>query len=183
MNTITKIENALETNKNRLSWDEYFISLTLLLAARSPSKRLKVGSVIVKDNRIISSGYNGFPSSTPHKSIMKNGHEINTVHAEINSICDAAKRGVSIKDSTIYINYFPCIYCTKSIIASGIKHIIYYKNYHNDELVFKLLKNSNINVRQFKYIPSPHNIISNTDNNVLKSEFESVYYDSNMFDY
>ncbi len=183
MNTIKQIENILESNETRLSWDEYFISLTLLLAARSPSKRLKVGAVIVKDNRIISSGYNGFPSSTPHKSIMKDGHEINTIHAEINTICDAAKRGVSITGGTIYVNYFPCIYCTKSIISSGIKHIIYYKDYRNDELVFTLLKNSNISIRQFTYTPSPHDINSNTSNNVLKSDFKQVHYDSHMFDY
>ena len=126
MNTVQTLERMLDSNIKRLTWNEYFISLTLLLASRSPSVRLKVGSVIVKDNRIISAGYNGFPSSTPHTSIMKEGHEINTIHSEINSICDAAKRGVSIEGSTIYINYFPCIYCTKSIIASGIKHIMYY---------------------------------------------------------
>ena len=151
MNTIERIERVLKSSTKRLSWDEYFISLTLLLAARSPSERLQVGSVIVQDNRIISSGYNGFPSSTPHISIMKKGHEINTIHAEINTICDAAKRGVSIEGSTMYINYFPCIYCTKSIIASGIKHIVYYKDYKNDELVRTLLKNSNITIRQFTH--------------------------------
>tara|TARA_B110000908_G_C10238273_1_gene444636 strand:+ start:1199 stop:1657 length:459 start_codon:yes stop_codon:yes gene_type:complete len=146
---IEQLEQLLKTNTSRLSWDEYFISLTLLLATRSPSTRLQVGSVIVKNNRIISSGYNGFPSSTPHTSIMKNGHEINTIHSEINTICDAAKRGVSIEGATIYINFFPCIYCTKSIIASGIKHIIYYLDYHNDDLTYTLLKNSNISIRQF----------------------------------
>ena len=146
---IQSLENILNANTERLKWDEYFISLTLLLASRSPSKRLRVGSVIVKDNRIISAGYNGFPSSTPHESIIKKGHEINTIHSEINSICDAAKRGVSIEGATIYINYFPCIYCTKSIIASGIKKVIYYKDYRNDELVHVLFKNSNIEVSQF----------------------------------
>jgi dCMP deaminase len=152
MNTIESIENILQKSDMRLSWDEYFISLTLLLAARSPSKRLKVGSVIVNDNRIISSGYNGFPASTPHISIIKDNHEINTIHAEINTICDAAKRGVSIEGATIYINYFPCIYCTKSIIASGIKKVVYYRDYHNDDLVHVLFKNSNIDIRQFSNV-------------------------------
>ena len=149
MNTIEHIDHILNLNTNRLKWDEYFISLTLLLASRSPSERLKVGSVIVKDNRIISAGYNGFPSSTPHISLMKDGHEINTIHSEINAICDAAKRGVSIEDTTIYINYFPCIHCAKSIISSGIKNVIYYKNYRNDTLVFSLFKNSNITIMQY----------------------------------
>ena len=149
MNTIEHIDHILNLNTNRLKWDEYFSSLTLLLASRSPSERLKVGSVIVKDNRIISAGYNGFPSSTPHISLMKDGHEINTIHSEINAICDAAKRGVSIEDTTIYINYFPCIHCAKSIISSGIKNVIYYKNYRNDTLVFSLFKNSNITIMQY----------------------------------
>ena len=63
---------------------------------RSPSPRLKVGSVIVKDNRIISSGYNGYPSGSPHISIVKDNHEQNAIHSEQNSISDAAKRGSSI---------------------------------------------------------------------------------------
>ena len=149
MSIIQSLENILKSNTTRLSWDEYFISLTLLLASRSPSNRLKVGSVIVKNNRIISAGYNGFPPSTPHESVMQNGHEINTVHSEINAICDAAKRGVSIEGGTIYINYFPCIHCTKSIIASGIKDVIYYKDYRNNDLVFTLFKHSNISIAQY----------------------------------
>lgn len=146
---IQNLETILSSNTKRLTWDEYFVSLSLLLASRSPSTRLKVGSVIVKNNRIISAGYNGFPASTEHVSIMKNDHEINTIHSEINAICDAAKRGVSIQGATIYINYFPCIYCTKSIIASGIKKVVYYKDYHNDDLVHILFKNSNINIVQY----------------------------------
>lgn len=146
---IQNLETILSSNTKRLTWDEYFVSLSLLLASRSPSMRLKVGSVIVKNNRIISAGYNGFPASTEHVSIMKNDHEINTIHSEINAICDAAKRGVSIQGATIYINYFPCIYCTKSIIASGIKKVVYYKDYHNDDLVHILFKNSNINIVQY----------------------------------
>ena len=116
---------------------------------RSPSKRLKVGAVIVKDNRIISTGYNGYPSNTPHVSIMKDGHEINTIHAEQNAISDAARRGVSVEDTTIYISHFPCIHCAKSIISSGIKHIIYYKNYRNDKIVNQLLELSQVSVRQY----------------------------------
>ena len=146
---IQNLETILSSNTKRLTWDEYFVSLSLLLASRSPSMRLKVGSVIVKNNRIISAGYNGFPASTEHVSIMKNDHEINTIHSELNAIGDAAKRGVSIQGATIYINYFPCIYCTKSIIASGIKKVVYYKDYHNDDLVHILFKNSNINFVQY----------------------------------
>ena len=147
---VQELSNLINTwQHERCSWDEYFSCIALLISSRSPSERLKVGSVIVKDNRIISAGYNGFPSGTPHVSIMRDSHEQNTIHAEQNAIADAASRGVSIKDSTIYITHYPCINCTKFIIASGIKKIIYSEDYRNDELVEQLLKNSNISIVKY----------------------------------
>ena len=143
------IAQECKTINYRSKWDEYFMGLTHLFSIRSPSKRLKVGAVIVKNKRIISSGYNGFPSNTPHVSIMRDTHEQNTIHAEQNAIADAACRGVSIKDATIYITHYPCINCTKFIIASGIKNIIYSDDYRNDELVSELLKLSNINIKKY----------------------------------
>ena len=144
-NKVQQLSSLIESWKSdRCSWDEYFSCISLLISTRSPSKRLKVGSVIVKNNRIISAGYNGFPSGTPHVSIMRDSHEQNTIHAEQNAIADAARRGVSIDKSTIYITHRPCINCTKFIISSGIKHIKYLKDYRNDDLVEKLLKTSNI---------------------------------------
>lgn len=133
----------------RLDWNEYFMSLAFLASCRSPCERLHVGCVIVKDNRVISTGYNGFISGAPHESIIKDGHEQATVHAEQNAIADAAKRGVSVNKSTIYITHYPCINCCKMICASGIKQIIYHSDYRNDENVEKLLKHSNINIHKF----------------------------------
>ena len=152
MNKLLSLKLLLESwdqdKDERISWEEYFMGIALLISSRSPSKRLKVGSVIVKDNRIISAGYNGFPSGTPHISIMRDDHEQNTLHAEQNAIADAARRGTSIQDSTIYITHYPCINCTKFIIASGIKEIIYYDNYRNDEIVNKLLEDAKINIKK-----------------------------------
>ena len=152
MNKLISLKLLLESwdqdKDERISWEEYFMGIALLISSRSPSKRLKVGSVIVKDNRIISAGYNGFPSGTPHISIMRDDHEQNTLHAEQNAIADAARRGTSIQDSTIYITHYPCINCTKFIIASGIKEIIYYDNYRNDEIVNKLLEDAKINIKK-----------------------------------
>ena len=71
---MSQIDNIIDTIKNtdqRLSWDEYFITIAFLISSRSPSNRLKVGSVIVKDNRIISAGYNGYPAGAPHISILE----------------------------------------------------------------------------------------------------------------
>ena len=156
MNKLLSLKLLLESwdqdKDERISWEEYFMGIALLISSRSPSKRLKVGSVIVKDNRIISAGYNGFPSGTPHISIMRDDHEQNTLHAEQNAIADAARRGTSIQDSTIYITHYPCINCTKFIIASGIKEIIYYDNYRNDEIVNKLLEDAKIKINKINLL-------------------------------
>ncbi len=141
---LEKTIQTIQSHEQRLNWNEYFMSIALLISCRSPSQRLKVGSVIVKDNRIISSGYNGFPSGCEHLSIMKDGHEQNTIHAEQNAISDAARRGTSIENATMYITHFPCIHCTKYIISSGIKKVYYHKDYRNDELCIELLKQSSI---------------------------------------
>lgn len=126
---------------SRLTWNEYFQKITEDTALRSSSAKLKVGAVIVKDNRIISTGYNGFLAGVEHNPITdEDGHEINTVHAEMNAICDSAKRGVQINDASIYITHFPCIHCIKAILASGIKTIYYTSDYNNNELVYLLIE-------------------------------------------
>jgi len=148
-NKISQVSSLIETwDEKRCSWDEYFSCIALLISTRSTSKRLKVGSVIVKNNRIISAGYNGFPSGTPHISIMRDGHEQNTIHAEQNAIADAARRGVSIENTTIYVTHKPCINCTKFIISSGITNIKYLKDYRNDELADELLNASKITIQK-----------------------------------
>jgi dCMP deaminase len=91
--------------------------------------------LLVKDNRIISQGYNGHLPGAPHESIVKNNHEQATVHAEQNAICDCAKRGVSCRDSTAYVTHYPCIICTRLLLAAGINEIKYLEDYKNDSLV------------------------------------------------
>ena len=148
-NKISQLSSLIKSwDDKRCSWDEYFSCIALLISARSTSKRLKVGSVIVKNNRIISAGYNGFPSGTPHISIMRDGHEQNTIHAEQNAIADAARRGVSIENTTIYVTHRPCINCTKFIISSGITNIKYLEDYRNDELADELLNASKITIQK-----------------------------------
>ncbi len=147
---LLKISHVIHSLEDRLSWNEYFMSLALLISSRSPSKRLKVGSVIVQENRVISSGYNGFPSGAPHESIMRDGHEINTIHSEQNAISDAAKRGVAIANSTIYITHFPCIHCAKYIISSGITKIVYLEDYRNDSVVIELLNQANVTIEKIR---------------------------------
>jgi len=124
--------------EERISWNDYFMKAATLASVRSPCDRLKVGCVIVKNNRLISMGYNGFLAGTDHRSIVRWGHEQATIHAEINAITDAAKRGVSIDDSVAYITHYPCINCFKALASSGVKKIYYQVDYKNDPFVEEL---------------------------------------------
>jgi dCMP deaminase len=109
-----------------------------LASVRSPCERLKVGCVLAKNNRLISMGYNGFLGGCEHKSIVRDGHEQATIHAEINAITDAAKRGVSIDEAVAYITHYPCLNCYKALASSGIKHIYYKTNYRDDPVIREL---------------------------------------------
>lgn len=116
---------------------------------RSSCERLKVGCLLVKNNRIISQGYNGFLPNCPHESIVINNHEQATVHAEQNAISDCAKRGVSCEGATAYITHFPCIICTRILLASGITKIIYKKDYKNDPLVEKFCEQIKTKIEKY----------------------------------
>jgi len=142
---LTKQTNQLT---DRLEWDEYFMSIALLASCRSPCQRLHVGSVIVKDNRIISMGYNGYISGAPHISRLANDHEQSIIHSEINAITDCAKRGTSLNNAKIYVTHFPCINCFRSIAASNIKEIVYLNDYKNDPIVTILAQDAGILIRQ-----------------------------------
>ena len=133
---------------SRPDWDTYFKKITLVTSERSPCERLQVGCVLVKENRIVSQGYNGFLPGCPHKSIVRNNHEQATVHAEQNAIADCAKRGVDCNNSTAYITHYPCIICTRILLAAGIKQIKYINDYKNDELVEVFTNQCNVIVKK-----------------------------------
>lgn len=135
-------------NKDRPNWDSYFKEIVQVTSKRSPCDRLKVGCLLVNDNRIISQGYNGFLPGCDHKSVVRDGHEQATVHAEQNALCDCAKRGVSCKDSIVYVTHYPCIICTRLLLASGIKQIKYIDNYKNDNLVKYFCDQLNVEIKQ-----------------------------------
>ena len=130
----------------RLSWDEYFSKIVSVTAERSPCERLKVGCLLVKENRIISQGYNGFLPGCPHESIVRDNHEQATLHAEQNALMDCAKRGVSCEGCTAYITHYPCIICTRLLLAGGVKKINYLNDYKNDELVKTFTDQCNVDV-------------------------------------
>ena len=130
----------------RLSWDEYFSKIVKVTAERSPCERLQVGCLLVKDNRIISQGYNGFLPGCPHESIVRDNHEQATLHAEQNALMDCAKRGVSCEGCTAYVTHYPCIICSRLLLAGGIKKINYLNDYKNDELVEKFTEQCHVEV-------------------------------------
>lgn len=130
----------------RPSWDEYFKEIVQVTAKRSPCERLQVGCLLVKDNRIISQGYNGYLPGCNHHSIIRDNHEQATVHAEQNAISDCARRGVSCNSCIAYITHYPCIICCRILLASGIKNIKYINDYHNDELVKYFTKMMNVSI-------------------------------------
>ena len=119
--------------RKRPSWDEYFMSIAVQVAKRSTCDRAHVGAIIVKDRRILTTGYNGSPSGLPHCDdvghLLVDGHCVRTLHAEQNAIIQAAYHGVSVRDSTIYVTHQPCLTCAKMIINAGIRRVVYAGDY------------------------------------------------------
>lgn len=134
--------------KARPSWDEYFKEIVQVTATRSPCERLQVGCLFVKDNRIVSQGYNGFLPGCEHISIVRDGHEQATVHAEQNCLADCAKRGVQSAGCIAYVTHFPCVICARLLLASGIQQIRYLHDYKNDHLVRYLAQKMGVEIRQ-----------------------------------
>ena len=145
---VDEIRSLLSNQNNRIDWDTYFMSLAFLIASRSSCSRLNVGCVLVKDTRVISVGYNGFLPKSPHNSIVVNGHEQATVHAEQNAVSDCAKRGISCNGSTAYITHYPCINCFKILVSSGITEIKYHEDYKNDSVINDILSTTNVIIKK-----------------------------------
>lgn len=143
----------------RPDWDEYWMTMAVNAKGRSTCLRRQVGAVIVKNNQILSMGYNGAPTKLEHCKItgclrqqlnVSSGQRAEicrAVHAEQNAIIQAAKHGVSIENASIYITSFPCSICAKMLINAGINEIVYDEEYP-DDLSKNLLKETNITVRR-----------------------------------
>ena len=141
----------------RPDWDKYFLAIVQEVATRATCDRGKSGCVIVRDRRILATGYVGAPSGLPHcdeaghmlrdviapdGSVSK--HCIRTIHAEQNAICQAAKFGISLEGATLYCTMEPCFTCAKVIVNCGIKKVICNKKYHAGADTRKLFKNAGI---------------------------------------
>jgi dCMP deaminase len=132
--------------EKRISWKDYFSQLAKLVSKRSPCSRLHVGCVLVRENHIISTGYNGFLPGASHTSIIVDNHEQATVHAEQNCIADCAKRGIPTIGSHAYITHYPCPSCYKTLVAAGVSKIFYLDDYRNSQIVEDLVKETSIPV-------------------------------------
>jgi dCMP deaminase len=150
----------------RPSWDEYFMDITHLVAKRSTCLRRQVGAILVKDKKILATGYNGAPSRLKHcldigclreKLKIPSGerHELcRGLHAEQNAIIQAAYHGVEIRRATLYCTNHPCIICSKMVINSGIERIVYEDGYA-DHLAGRMLKESGMMIEKFNRKRSP----------------------------
>jgi dCMP deaminase len=134
----------------RPAWEDYFMEITRLVSSRSTCRRRRVGAILVKDKRILASGYNGAPSGLPHCLEVGCLRELNRIpsgerhelcrglHAEQNVIIQAARDGISIQGATLYCTTMPCTICAKMIINAGIS-TVYFEEGYDDELAQELL--------------------------------------------
>ena len=137
----------------RVNWEDYFMNIAKEIASRSTCDRKHVGSLIVRDKTILSTGYNGSIRGMPHCDdvghMMENDHCVATIHAESNAVLQAAKNGVMIDGSEIYITASPCWPCFKMLVNAGIKKI-YYGEFYRDERIFDVAKKLGIELVHIK---------------------------------
>ena len=149
----------MENKEKRIGWEKYFMDIAVLASKRSTCKRRAVGAIIVKDNRILATGYNGAPTGMEHcidigclreRLNIPSGqrHELcRGIHAEQNAIIQAACYGVSIKGGEIFCTNQPCFICAKMIINAQIK-AVYYKEGYDDEEAFKMLEKAGVKLKK-----------------------------------
>jgi len=150
------------SQQGRPNWDEYFMKIAQVASMRSNCIKRKVGAVIVRDRRIVSTGYNGTPRGTKNcneggcprcNSLASSGTKLEEClcsHAEENSITQAAYHGTSVKDGTLYTTFAPCLMCTKMIINSGIVEVVFNLDYPLNDISFNLFEQADVLVRQHR---------------------------------
>ena len=145
------------TDDKRPPWDEYFLNVCDVVGKRTTCDRGEVGSVIVKDKRILTTGYAGAPSGLPHCSEVghqmkklthedgsESNHCMRTTHAEQNAIVQAARTGTALKGATLYCKMTPCYTCAKMIINAGIERVVCKKDYHASDDTKKIFEEAGI---------------------------------------
>ena len=157
---------SAESIAKRPTWDEYFMEIAEVLARRSNCTRRHVGAVVMRDNHILSTGYNGTPHGVRNcseggcprcASGAKSGSNLEEclcIHAEQNAICQAALHGHALDGGTIYITISPCLTCAKLLINAGIKEVVYGGDYSFLESVQKLFAEAGVKWRKFQPLQS-----------------------------
>lgn len=147
---------------SRPDWDRYFMNIADVVATRGNCIRRKVAAVVVKDNRIVSTGYNGTPPGVPNccdggcarcAGDSPSGSDLGDcicAHAEENAITQAALHGISLKGSTLYSTLNPCLICARMIISSGIREVIYRDEYEFDLQTKTLFEQAGVKLRRFE---------------------------------
>lgn len=151
-------KNAKIANVHRRpNWDEYFLEMVDFVGRRGTCDRGQAGAIIVKDKRILATGYVGSPIGLPHcdeaghemytvtqEDGTQSRHCIRTAHAELNAIANAARFGVAIDGSVLYCKMFPCYVCAKTIINSGVKKVVAMKDYHASKRSKEIFKDARV---------------------------------------
>ena len=136
--------------RERLSWDEYFLSQAELVAKRFSCDRAQVGAVITIDRNCIATGYNGGVAGLDncddvgHK--LEDGQCIRTVHAEMNAIVQCARNGHAMNGATVYVTHYPCLNCMKALAQAGVKRIVYRNDYRRHEFAEEIARRKNIEI-------------------------------------
>jgi len=158
-----KIKPEAEVKYVRPSWDEYFINIAELVGSRGTCDRGRCGCVIVREKRILSTGYVGSPIGVEHcdevghemhtvvnEDGTKSRHCIRTTHAEQNAIAQAARMGISLEGGTIYTHMTPCYVCAKMLINSGIKRVVASLDYHTGQRSKEIFKEAGVKFELLK---------------------------------
>jgi dCMP deaminase len=141
----------------RPDWDTYFLDIATVVAKRSTCDRAAVGAVIVRDKRMLTTGFNGSPSGQPHCDdighLLVNGHCVRTIHAELNAIIQAALHGISLKGSTCYLTHFPCHGCAKALSNAGVVRVVYKEPYRIDPNAVEVLTLAGVTMDEWRADP------------------------------
>lgn len=147
----------------RKPWENYFMDIAHVVAARSTCDRKHVGALIVLDNRIIATGYNGSIPGAPHCDDV--GHDlvqsmdadgklapncVRTVHAEVNAVAQAARVGIPCMGATIYVNTFPCWTCMKVVVTAGVRRIVFDAEYRIDARVERAAMDAGVSLKKLE---------------------------------
>lgn len=163
--SIDELMARIPGDSRRPDWDEYFMNIARVVASRSNCIKRKVAAIIVKDKRVISTGYNGTPRGARNcneggcprcNSMTESGtalEECLCSHGEENAIIQAAYHGTSVKGSTLYTTFAPCLLCTKMIINSGIIEVVYNEEYPLNEKALSLLRECGVVLRRYHFEP------------------------------